>query len=126
MLVKPVIDTTPADWHPLLEVNLCGYYYGCRAAARRIDSADRGRIINIASAADVLPSAGTSAYVAAKGAVGGLTKVSTLQVAGRGITVNAVSPRCHRSPFEVVKGDQVRWVPAVDVTVVLLVSLSMV
>jgi 3-oxoacyl-[acyl-carrier protein] reductase len=92
LLVKPFLETTPEDWHSLLAANLHGYFYGCQAAARRMAAGAGGRIINITSAADVQVVNGMSAYIAAKAGVVGLTKTIALDLAERGVTVNAVAP----------------------------------
>ena len=73
-LVKPFLETTEDDWRELLDVNLFGYVWGCRAAARRMVAAGGGRIVNVSSAADVQPLADLSAYITAKGGIVGLTK----------------------------------------------------
>jgi NAD(P)-dependent dehydrogenase (short-subunit alcohol dehydrogenase family) len=99
LLVKPFLDTTPEDWHSLLAANLHGYYYGCQAAARRIVPGTDGRIINITSAADVLVVGGLSAYITAKAGIVGLTKTIALELAERGITVNAVAPGAIETPL---------------------------
>src|SRR5215213_404781 len=93
LMVKPFLDLTDGDWHGLLAGNLHGYFHGCRAAARRmVAQGTGGRIVNVSSAADVLVVADLSAYVAAKGAIVGLTKVLALELAEHGITVNALAP----------------------------------
>ena len=77
----------------LLGANLHGYFYGCRAAARRmLAQGTGGRIVNVTSAVNVLAVAGLSAYGAAKGAIASLTKALALELAPAGITVNAVAP----------------------------------
>jgi len=93
LLVRPVVETTDDDWHGLLGANLHGYFYGCRAAARRmLAQGTGGRIVNVTSAVNVLAVAELSAYGAAKGAIASLTKALALEVAPAGITVNAVAP----------------------------------
>ncbi|MEU4235413.1 SDR family NAD(P)-dependent oxidoreductase [Nonomuraea sp. NPDC026600] len=99
LLVKPLLDTTDEDWHRLLGANLHGYFYGSRAAGRVMASQQSGRIINLSSAARILPVAGLSAYTAAKGAVHGLTQTLALELAPLGVTVNSVAPGATETPL---------------------------
>ena len=101
LMVKPLIETTDADWHGLLGANLHGYFYGCRAAARTMYEQRRGRIINVTSAADVLVVANLGAYIAAKGGILGLTKTLALEAAEHDVTVNALSPGATDTPLNV-------------------------
>jgi NAD(P)-dependent dehydrogenase (short-subunit alcohol dehydrogenase family) len=100
LLVKPLLETSNDDWHGLLAANLHGYFYGCRAAARRmIEQGTGGRILNISSAADVQPLADLSAYVTAKGGVVGLSKTLAVELAPHRITVNAIAPGATETPM---------------------------
>lgn len=99
LMVKPLVDTTDEDWHGLLAANLHGFFYGSRAAARAMYPQRRGRIINVSSAADVLMVANLSAYIAAKGAILGLTKTLALEAAEHDVTVNAVAPGATDTPL---------------------------
>jgi NAD(P)-dependent dehydrogenase (short-subunit alcohol dehydrogenase family) len=92
LLVRPAVDTSDEDWHGLLRANLHGYFYGCRAAARRMVVAGRGSIVNLTSAVRVQAVPGLAAYAAAKGAIEALTKTLALELAPHGVTVNAVAP----------------------------------
>jgi NAD(P)-dependent dehydrogenase (short-subunit alcohol dehydrogenase family) len=100
LMVKPVAETSDDDWHGLLRANLHGYFYGCRAAARRmLAQGDGGRILNVTSASTTLAVPDLGAYTAAKGAILGLTKVLALELAPAGVTVNALSPGATETPL---------------------------
>jgi len=100
LFVRPLAETTDEEWHGLLGTNLHGYFYGCRAAARRMLVQDvGGRIVNVTSAVNVLAVADLSAYGAAKGAIASLTKALALELASAGITVNAVAPGAVETPL---------------------------
>jgi len=100
LFVRPLAETTDEEWHGLLGTNLHGYFYGCRAAARRMLVQDVGGwIVNVTSAVNVLAVADLSAYGAAKGAIASLTKALALELASAGITVNAVAPGAVETPL---------------------------
>ena len=99
LMVKSFVETTDDEWHGLLRANLHGYFYGCRAAARRMLPAGSGRIVNVTSAARTLAVPGFGAYIAAKGAIEAMTKTLALELAPHSITVNAVAPGATDTPL---------------------------
>jgi 3-oxoacyl-[acyl-carrier protein] reductase len=100
LMVKPLVETTDADWHGLLAANLHGYFYGARAAARvMIDQGRGGRIVNLSSAARILAVSELAAYTAAKGAIMALTRTLAVELAAHAITVNAIAPGATDTPM---------------------------
>jgi NAD(P)-dependent dehydrogenase (short-subunit alcohol dehydrogenase family) len=84
--------TTLADWHAHLDVNATGAFLCTRAALGGMLERDRGRIVTVASTAGLVGSRYTAAYTASKHAAVGLMRAVAAEVAGTGVTANAVCP----------------------------------
>lgn len=80
------------DWDAVLDINLKAAFRCMQTAARIMMKQRRGRIINMASIVGVTGNAGQANYAASKAGLIGLTKTAAKELAGRGITVNAVAP----------------------------------
>ena len=90
--VAPLEEFPTPKWDAILAINLSSAFHTTRLALPGMAEKGWGRIINIASAHGLVGSAFKSAYVAAKHGLLGLTKVTALEVAEKGITCNAICP----------------------------------
>src|SRR5262245_50703473 len=88
--VRELVDTPDDIFRSQLELNLTTAFQGAKAAARRM--AAGGAVVNIASGAGMRGSPRTGPYAAAKAGILNLTQTLALELAPRGIRVNAVSP----------------------------------
>jgi NAD(P)-dependent dehydrogenase (short-subunit alcohol dehydrogenase family) len=89
----PFVELAWDDWRHTLGVDLDGAFLCAQRAARRLVAGGRGgRIVNVTSVHEHVPLADSTAYVAAKHGLGGLTKQMALELAPHGMTVNAVAP----------------------------------
>jgi 3-oxoacyl-[acyl-carrier protein] reductase len=80
------------QWSRVLAVNLTSVFNCTRAVIRSMIKERNGRIINISSVVGQIGNIGQSNYAASKAGILGFTRSVAREVAGRGITVNAVSP----------------------------------
>ncbi len=90
--VAPIEEFPAGKWDAILAINLSSAFHAIRAAVPGMKTRGWGRIVNVASAHGHVASPFKSAYVAAKHAVLGLTKVVALELAEHGVTANAVCP----------------------------------
>lgn len=91
----PLHRADEADWQRVLDVNLNGLFYTCRAALAAMVPLGRGKLITVASMWGLAAPAGVfprPAYAASKGAVINLTREMALHYADKGIQVNALCP----------------------------------
>lgn len=98
-----ILDVTDAQWHQIIDVNLHGVFYFCRAAARHLAEARRGAIVTLGSLAALRAKESRVAYTASKAAVINMTRTLALDLGPFGVRVNAVAPGYVDTPIQQAK-----------------------
>jgi NAD(P)-dependent dehydrogenase (short-subunit alcohol dehydrogenase family) len=94
----PTETMTEADWDRVVDVNLKGTFFMCRHAIPALE-ATGGCIVNVSSDAGLWGNKGAAIYCASKGGVTVLSKALAVELASRGVRVNAVCPGDVDSPM---------------------------
>ena len=89
----------PDQWHRVIDVSLNGFFNVTQPLLLPMIRTRWGRIINISSVAALIGNRGQVNYAAAKGALNSATKALALELATRGVTVNAVAPGIIATPM---------------------------
>ena len=95
----PVSEYPIDSWLQVINVNLNGLFYCCRAIVPLMTANGYGRIVNIASVAGKEGNPNASAYSASKAGVIGFTKSLGKELAGKGVLVNCITPATFESPI---------------------------
>ena len=106
----PAWEQSDSDWQSVMDINLSGVFYCCRAALPTMLRHDYGRIVNIASLAGKEGNPNMAAYSASKAGVIALSKSIAKETALNDICVNAISPTVIRTPIlEQLTDEQVEY-----------------
>jgi len=87
-----IVNMAEEDWDAVIAVHLKGTFACTKAAAAWMRRQGSGRIINTSSSSGLIGNAGQANYGAAKSAIAGFTRVVARELAGYGVTCNAIAP----------------------------------
>jgi NAD(P)-dependent dehydrogenase (short-subunit alcohol dehydrogenase family) len=95
----PTLQVDETEWSRILDTNLTGTLRACQIFGDTMARAGYGRIINLASLSSFVGFYGVAAYSASKAGVASLTKVLAIELAEKGVNVNAIAPGIFPTPL---------------------------
>jgi 3-oxoacyl-[acyl-carrier protein] reductase len=96
------------DWHTVIETNLSGCFYTCRAVVRGMMKRRSGSIVNVSSIVGLHGNPGQTNYGAAKAGIIGFTKSLARELGGRGVRANVVAPGYVKSRLTEILPEELR------------------
>lgn len=108
----PLLGMTREQWRRVIDVSLHGFFHVTQPLLMPMMRTRWGRIVNMASVAGVMGNRGQANYAAAKAGLIGATKSLAMEMASRGVTVNAVAPGVIASPMteDVFPAERIRQI----------------
>ena len=98
-VIRPFLEHSEAEWREMLDVNMTAHFLTCQAAVPLLIARGAGRIVNVASIAGLVGRPNRAGYCASKGGAIAFTRALAADLAGSGVTVNAVNPGLIATPF---------------------------
>lgn len=95
----PIWEQSDSDWQSVIDINLTGVFYACRAVLPHMRKRNYGRIVNIASLAGKEGNPNMTPYSASKAGVIAISKSIAKETAAENICVNSVAPTVIRTPI---------------------------
>ena len=92
VLLKPLVESSEDEWRNVIDTNLIGCFYCCKAIGKHMIERKSGKVINMSSMRGFVGAVNETSYCASKGAIIQMTKALALEWAKYNINVNAIAP----------------------------------